>query len=363
MKRLREAMRPVGIALGLCRRAGRGRFLAYFAATMIGGLLPTSTAWTTKFVVDDLTSKDVAGALCWSVALAGVGLAIGLLPYLTRFLRNEMDRRLDRLMQDRLYTAINGLQGLARFEDPGFRNDLTMAAKASGSAMGATTAGLFDIARNTVTVVSLLATLSALSPTMAALVAAAAAPALLGHLALSRNRVAMLATISPTTRRQVFYSSLITDLTAVKETRLFGLGDFLKGRTLDELATMHAGERQVDRREFRTHGLLSLLSSAVSGGGLVWAVFAATEGALSVGAVMAFVTAVAGARQALIGPASGLATAHQSMLLFRYHQKITSTPPRTFRPPPRPRSPRSARGSSCATCGSATTKATPGARA
>ncbi|MGO4760403.1 ATP-binding cassette domain-containing protein, partial [Streptomyces sp. 2MCAF27] len=110
------------------------------------------------------------------------------------------------------------------------------------------------------------------------------------------------------------------------ETRLFGLGDFLKGRMLDELATMHQGERRVDRQEFRTHGLLALLSSAVSGGGLVWAVFAATDGTLSVGAVMAFVAAVAGAQGALIGLATGLAAAHQALLLFGYHQKITSTP-------------------------------------
>ncbi|MFC8195729.1 ABC transporter ATP-binding protein [Streptomyces sp. NPDC057298] len=294
-------------------------------ATLIGGLLPTSTAWITKFVVDDLTSGQVAGALRWSVAFAGVGLATGLLPYLTRFLRNELDRRLDRITQDRLYTTLNGLQGLARFEDPSFRNDLTMALQASGTA-GSTTAGLFDTGRNTVTMVSLLATLCVISPIMAVLVAAAAVPALLAHLALSRGRVSMLATISPATRRQIFYSSLISDLTAVKETRLFGLGDFLKGRMLDELATMHAGERRVDRQEFRMHGLLSLLSSAVAGGGLVWAVVAATNDTLTVGAVMAFVAAVAGAQGALIGLAAGIASAHQSLLLFRYHQKITSTP-------------------------------------
>ncbi|MGO4759594.1 hypothetical protein AB4212_65080, partial [Streptomyces sp. 2MCAF27] len=195
----------MGIALGLCWRAGQARFLVYLAATVIGGLLPTGTAWITKFVVDDLTSRHTAGALRWSAALAGVGLATGLLPYLTRFLRSELDRKLDRLMQDRLYTALNGLQGLARFEDPKFRNDLTMASQASGGAMGSATAGLFDIGRSMITVVSLLATLAALSPVMAALVAAAAVPALLGHLALSRGRVSMLATISPATRRQLFY--------------------------------------------------------------------------------------------------------------------------------------------------------------
>ncbi|MFF3330698.1 ABC transporter ATP-binding protein [Streptomyces sp. NPDC002888] len=321
----REILRLVKVAAVVCWRAGRARCLAYLVATVIGGLLPTGTAWLTKFVVDDLTSGRTAGALRWAVALAALGLATGLLPYLTRFVRSELDRRIDRLMQDELYTALNGLHGLARFEDPAFRNDLSMASQGAGSVAG-TTAGLFDTARNIITIASLLATLFAMSPTMAVLVAVAAVPALLGHLALTRGRVSMLATISPATRRQIFYSSLICDLTAVQETRLFGLGGFLKGRMLDELTVMHAGERRIDRKEFRTHGLLALLSTTVSGGGLVWAVAAAADGALTVGAVMAFVAAVAGAQGALVGLATGLASSYQSLLLFRYHQKIVATP-------------------------------------
>ncbi|MEW2298784.1 ABC transporter ATP-binding protein [Streptomyces sp. NPDC006655] len=317
----RTTLRLVGVAAVLCWRAGRVRCVAYLATTLFGGLLPTATAWLTKFVVDDLTSGRRAGALRWSVALAAVGLATGLLPYLTRFVRSELDRRIDRLMQDELYTALNGLHGLARFEDPGFRNDLAMATQGAGAVAG-TTAGLFDTARSCITIASLMATLFALSPTMAALVAVAAVPALLGHLALTRGRVSMLASISPATRRRIFYSALISDLTAVQETRLFGLGEFLKGRMLDEVSVMHDGQRRVDRKEFRTHGLLALLSSAVAGGGLVWAVTEAADGALTVGAVMAFVAAVTGAQGALIGLATGLAGSYQSLLLFRYHHKI-----------------------------------------
>ncbi|MGW2699578.1 ABC transporter ATP-binding protein [Streptomyces sp. NPDC001340] len=324
MSRRRETTRLVGVAAVLCYRAGRARCLVYLSATVIGGLLPTATAWLTKFVVDDLTTGRTAGALRWSAALAAVGLATGLLPYLIRFIRSELDRRIDRIMQDQLYSALNGLQGLAHFEDPAFRNDLSMASQGAG-AVGSITAGLFDTARSVITIVSLLATLFAMSPTMAALVAVAALPALLAHLALSRGRVSMMAAVSPATRRRIFYSSLISDLTAVQETRLFGLGDFLKGRMLDELTVMHDGARQVDRREFRTHGLLSLLSSAVAGGGLVWAVLMASDGTLTVGAVMAFVAAVAGAQAALIALATGLASTYQSLLLFRYHDKVVST--------------------------------------
>ncbi|MGW3400558.1 ABC transporter ATP-binding protein [Streptomyces zhihengii] len=102
--------------------------------------------------------------------------------------------------------------------------------------------------------------------------------------------------------------------------------DFLKDRMLGELEVTHRGERRLAGREFRTQGLLGLLSATVAGGGLVWAVSAAAAGELSIGSVTAFAAAVAGAQGALVGLASGIAAAYRAMLLFRYHRAIVSEP-------------------------------------
>ncbi|MFD0429544.1 hypothetical protein ACFQ60_23275 [Streptomyces zhihengii] len=51
-----EVVRLLGVALGLCWRAGRARCLVYLAITLLAGLLPTATAWFTKFVIDALTA-------------------------------------------------------------------------------------------------------------------------------------------------------------------------------------------------------------------------------------------------------------------------------------------------------------------
>ncbi|MFI1939670.1 hypothetical protein ACH44C_21250 [Streptomyces purpureus] len=48
-----------------------------------------------------------------------------------------------------------------------------------------------------------------------------------------------------------------------------------------------------------------VLSAAVAGGGLVWAVHAATAGRLTAGDVTAFVAAVAGVQVALLGLVGG----------------------------------------------------------
>ncbi|MGW8982705.1 ABC transporter ATP-binding protein [Streptomyces parvus] len=310
----------------LCWRAGRLPAAVYLLIMVVSGLLPTATAWFTKFIVDDLAAGRTDGVLRWTVALAVVGLAAGVLPHLSTYLQNELARRLDRSMQDRLYRSINGFRGLSRFENPEFRNDLSMALQASGGAMGPVTTGLFDTVRNVITLVSLLGTLTLLSPVMAALVLAAAVPALMARLVLSKQRVNMLAGVSASARRQIFYSLLITDVRGAKETRLFGLGDFLRERMLGELAVRQSGERAMDRREARTQSLLALLSTVVAAVGLLWAVHAAARGSLSVGDVTAFVAAVAGTQAALAGLVDNVAFAHQALLVFGYHDKVTSLP-------------------------------------
>ncbi len=326
MSKTRELAGRLAAVWGLCWRAGHSLALGQLALAVLSGLLPTATAWLTKFVVDDLVAGRPEGALLDAGGLLLIGVAAGVLPPLSSFLQAELSRRIDRVMQDELYTRINGFSGLARFESPGFLNDLNMAVEASGGAMRPVTTGLFDAGRTVITLVSLLVTLSLLNPVMAALVTAAAVPALFASLALTKGRVGTMARLSPATRRRVFYSSLITDVRGAKETRLFGLGGFLNGRMLTELDTIQDGERGLDRRDARTRSLLALLSAVVAGAGLVWAVYSTASGQLSVGDVIAFVTSVAGAQGALVGLVGSVAMAHQALLLFDYHLKMTSLP-------------------------------------
>ncbi|GAA4671728.1 ABC transporter ATP-binding protein [Phytohabitans rumicis] len=329
----RRLIRHAGTAWWLCWCAGRGQTVGHLVVAGLAGLLPAGTTWLTKLLVDGLTAGRSGAVLGWAAGLAAIGLAVAALPHLTGYLHAELSRRLDRLMQDELYTAVNRFQGLSRFENPHFLDQLRMATQATGGSLGPVTTGLFDSVRNVITLVSLLATLSVLSPVMAAVVTAAAVPVLIARVRLSKRRVTVLAGLSAAGRRQLFYSSLITDVQAAKEIRLFGLGDFLRQRLLGQLDIIQAGERRLDRREALTQALLALFSAGVAGLGLVWAARSATAGHLSVGDVMAFVAAVAGAQAALVGLVDNLATAHQALLLFGYHAAVTALPDDL--PPPR----------------------------
>ncbi|MFG6198150.1 ABC transporter ATP-binding protein [Nonomuraea sp. JJY05] len=322
----RSPLRRAATLALLCWRAGPVLAMSQLVTTVLAGLLPTATVWATKTLVDGLATGRPERVLTPVAGLVVLGLVAGVLPQLTGYLRGETDRRLDLLLQDRLYTRVNTFHGLSRFENPVFLDELRMAAQATGNAMGPITSGLFDLGRNVIALAGLLIALAVLSPLMAGLVALAALPVLAARMSLEKRRIRMIAGQSAAARRQIFYSSLITDVEAAKEVRLFGLGDFLKRRVLGELAVLQAGERRLDRREALTQSALAALSAAVSGAGLLWAVYAALDGRLTLGDVTAFAAAVAGTQAALAATVDNAANARQALLLFAHHERVMSLP-------------------------------------
>jgi ATP-binding cassette, subfamily B, bacterial len=328
----RRLLRHVAGVWRLCWRAGAWLTVAQLASTVVTGLLPAAVAWQTKLVIDALAAGDHPAALGSAGGLAATGLVTAALPHLTGYLQGEHRRRMDRLTQDRLYTAVGSFQGLSRFENPRFLDRLRMATQATGAAVGPVTTGLFGVGRSVLTLVTLLLTLYLLTPVMTAVVLVAAVPALAAQISLARRRVTMLAGLTPAMRRQFFYAQLITEVQAAKEIRILGLGDFLKGRLLTELAGVQSGERRLDRRVMRTQSALALLGAAVTGLGLLWAVRGVAAGELSLGDVSAFVAALAGAQAALVSLVDGIASGHEALLMFSYYAEVTSLPDDLSRP-------------------------------
>jgi len=322
----RRLLREVAGVWRLCWRAGAWLTVAQLASTVVTGLLPAAVAWQTKLVIDALAAGDHTAAFGSSVGLAATGLVTAAFPHLIGYLQGEHRRRMDRLTQDRLYTAVGSFQGLSRFENPRFLDRLRMATQATGAAVGPVTTGLFGVGRSVLTLLTLLLTLYLLTPVMTAVVLVAAVPALAAQISLAKRRVTMLAGLTPTMRRQFFYAQLITEVQAAKEVRILGLGDFLKGRLLTELAGVQSGERRLDRRVMRTQSALALLGAAVTGLGLLWAVRGVAVGELSLGDVSAFVAALAGAQAALVSLVDGIASGHEALLMFSYYAEVTSLP-------------------------------------
>ncbi|GAA3082694.1 ABC transporter ATP-binding protein [Streptosporangium carneum] len=316
-------------ALGIAWSARPALLLTYLTTELVTGATPVGVAWLTRHVLDELLAGrgPVGSLVAHAVLLACLGLVMAALPYLSQYVQAELGRVIRLHAQDRLYEALSRFGGLARFEDPAFHDRIGLAQQASGMAPQTVLDAVLGGVRATVTMTGFAVTLLTVHPAMAGLVLVSAVPALVAELALSRRRGRLLWTTSPNVRRQLFYSQLMTDRTAAKEIRLFGLGGFVRSRMLSELRQVNAAERGLDRRILRTQAGLAALAAVVSGGGLVWTVLLARAGELTPGDVVVFIAAVAGTQTGLSGLVTLLASGHQGLLQFGHYLAVLNAGP------------------------------------
>ncbi|KXK58311.1 multidrug ABC transporter permease [Micromonospora rosaria] len=336
-----RAVRGIRPAWSLVARTAPGTLLAYVLLTLAGGVLPVLAAWLTKLILDGLVRAAGAEALAGlALGLAGAGVLTAVTPHLATYLHAELDRAVGLVAQDRLFAAVDGFTGLARFEDPRFLDRLRLAQQAAGTTPGQVVDGVLGGARSVLTVAGFLGSLFVLSPPLTLVVLAAGVPVLVAEVALARRRARVFWTVGRIERREFFYGDLLSSVEAAKEIRLFGTGTHLRGRLLAERRAANAAKRAVDRRESWTQSGLGLLAGVVAGGGLLWAVTAAVDGRLSVGDLTILVAGVAGVQAALTALAGEVARAHQALLMFDHYTAVTgagddlvtAAPPRPLPP-------------------------------
>jgi ATP-binding cassette, subfamily B, bacterial len=305
-------------AFALVWRAAPVPLLGLALLTLTTALLPVATAWLTKALVDAVVGGSPVVLLGTGVALAGVGL--GVLPHLAAYLRAELDRRVGLTAQDRLFTAVNRLVGIERFEDPEFLDRLRLAQQSGATAPARLVAAVLGGVAAVVSLVAFAGSLVALSALAAVAVLLSTVPTLVAELKLSGRRAMMFWLLGPIERRELFYGLLLSTVQAAKEVRLFGIGGYLKDRMLTERRAADRTRRGMDRRELRAQGGLSLLGGVVSGLGLVWAVTAARRGEVSAGGLLMFIASVTGLQRSAESIMGSIAEGHQQLLGFGHYR-------------------------------------------
>jgi len=297
----------------------------FLIATVASAVAPVATAWLTKSVIDRLTMPDAAvGGLALGLVFTGIGAAA--LPVYILFGRAQIGRAASMVATERLFAAAERQVGLRNFEDPAFLDRLRLAQEGANriaeivDSIGSVLGGLLAL-------IGFIASLLLLSWAMAALVLLAAIPALGAEIVLSLRRASMEWGVEQFNRREIFYSQLLIETSAATEIRLFGTGAFLRGRMLAERRRANVAHRQMDVREVRVQGGLTVLSSAVAGVGLWWAVTAARHGTLTIGDVAMFLAAVVGVQSALRALTSGISGGQDRLLAFTHYVAVVTAEP------------------------------------
>ncbi|MFD8557086.1 ABC transporter ATP-binding protein [Streptosporangium canum] len=270
--------------------------------------------------------SDLATVILLAAALALLGLLTAVCSATRRYCDAELARRTSLFAQDTIYRAVNRIPGLAKFEDPKFIDRLRIAAQTGGTTPSQVFQAVLGLATGVLTIGGFLVSLLVINPVMAVAMVLGAVPTLAAEIALSRRRALTVWRMSPSERREMAYSLLISSATAAKEVRLFGLGDFFHTRMLDERRRIDDEKRRIDLRTLRVQFGPGVLSALVSGGGLVWTVVQALNGRMTVGDIAMFVAAVAGAQGGLTVLVSLIASTSQQLALFAHYQEIVAIP-------------------------------------
>jgi ATP-binding cassette subfamily B protein len=316
-------------ALALAWRAGRYQILGYGALELVAAVVPVWLAWLTKLALDAIVGRSISGsALAWmGGGLLVAGVAAAVVPHVSAYLRQELERRIGLTAQDRLYAAAERLPGLARFENPVFLDRLALAQAAGASTPSTVVFGVLAICRGAITIVGFLVSLLVISRWLALAVTLAAIPALLAELRLSRLRAAMMWRISPIERREIFFQQLLSSVQAAKELRLFGTARYFRELMTAQRREANAQLRRMDQRDLITQAGLGVLAAAIAGASLLWALFTARAGGLSAGDIPLLIASVAGVQGAAASLVGEVTQANHQLLLFDHYLTITASEP------------------------------------
>jgi ATP-binding cassette subfamily B protein len=324
----RGPARALTMMIGMAWRAHRGAFCGLLALAALAGLAPIASAWLLRAILDDLAAGHGQGqVLTLAMALGAAAGATAVLPGVSQYLSAQSGRSIQRDATSRLFTAVTRLSGLRTLEDPAFQDKIRFAQQAGASGPGQVLSGGIAIVQSAVTLAGFLIALVVLSPFLAVIVTAAAVPAVYLQRGTARREAAVLRGITHAQRRQFFFASLLSGVTAAKEIRLFGLGPFFRTRMLDELNEAQRAGTQIDRRVLAVDATLAVIGAAVAAGGLLWATSAAAAGRLSIGDLAMLVAALAATSATLGSMISGGAFTYQALLMFESYREVLSAPP------------------------------------
>ncbi|MET9402452.1 ABC transporter ATP-binding protein [Kitasatospora sp. NPDC002965] len=329
----RQALRSAAAATALAWRSGPGALLVSLFCGLVAGLLPAATALLVSDLFDALTAppgapgggSGVPVGTCVLLVAASLGLALA--PAASEYARARSSRAIRLRVQDELFEAVNRLPGLRPFEDPRFQNELRLAQQAGGVAPDLLTGSAFSSLQALATVLGFLGTLFAVNPLLGGVTLLLTLPLVRVQLVAGRRRAAVLRDTMAHSRRQMFYGSLIADVDAVKEVRLFGLQDFFRKRARTELLTVSGAEERTDRRNLAQRLPASLLGVGVYALGLVWAVRAARNGELSLGDVSVCLAAVGGIQSGVAQLAATGSAAYQAAITFDHYRALGAAEP------------------------------------
>ena len=322
MAQLRKHVRAIGAAVALQWRvapAAAAGLALLSAATAGSGAL---AAWLTKRLLDAIAAHHAQEAV-WLAALAGgvSGLAL-CVSHVAQILSATIRRRVTLHVERALFRKVSELDGLRHFEDPAFHDRLRLAEQSAREAPHQVGDLALALIRAVVSIGALFGVVVAVSPMIALLLLVSGVLGLITRIARTRGDLQMFDAAARTQRWREAYRSLLVDVRAAKEIRLFALADLLIGRMLGALDRATSRETAIEQRGAALQIGLALVGAVVTAIGAAVVASGAVAGRFGVGDVALFLAAVAGIQLAFGGLVYQIGTAGRVLHLFHNYRDV-----------------------------------------
>ena len=294
MQQFTEARRLLWLAVQLVWRASPRLLVGILLLLMLQALLLPLQLALSRAVIDraafdlglftDLDSMAIQLPLLAWIGLAAAALALGQLiqPFATTFQSLAGDR-LTGYVAEQLIRAANRWQGLARFEDPSFADDLQRARKRA--ARGALDLMVFGgrAAVELFTATGLALVLLGLHPLVPLLLILATMPQMKRQWEYGRRTDSHLYVQTAETRRLEYSRGVLLTPETAKDVHLYGLGSFFR-RYYDTIFTGAIESLNQLRRPLAVNvALASMLATVASSAVYIYVVWLVAQGARTVG--------------------------------------------------------------------------------
>jgi len=281
------ALRYVPRLMAMVWRTHRGYTAAMMALRVARSMVPVSTMWVAKLIIDevihDARSGGVGSGRLWRLVV--LELAVVIVGDLLARASSMIESWLGDLFSNQVTVDIMqhaSTLDLRQFEDPAFYDYLERARRSTTSRIGLLTQ-LLGMAQSTLTLISLTVALIAEAPWLVALLIIAVLPSFLGETRFAALQYSLLFRWTPE-RRQLDYVRYVgASNETAKEVQMFGLAPWLIERYRRLADQFYDENRHLALRRGLTSAGLSIFGTLGYYAAYVVILIRAVHGSITIG--------------------------------------------------------------------------------
>lgn len=322
-------------ALGLVWSTGHGLTLGLAGLSLLGGLLPGAIAWVGQHLIDAILRASQTGSVAdRDAALRWVAMELGLvivmavaaraLMILRSLLYQQLGHRINVIILEKAATL-----SLIQFEDSELYDKLTRARREASARPVSLVMQMFDLAQNTIALLSFAALLISFSAWTFVVMLIAALPPFFAELKFSGDAFRLSRWRTPETREQGYLEMAIAREDHAKEVILFGLAPRFLQRYKDIFTKLYAADRALTMRRGAWGVGLTIVGTIAFYAMYVWIALAAIAGQITIGAMTMYVMVFRQAQGTLGRALSNVSGMYEDNLYLSNLYEFLATPTAT----------------------------------